>query len=310
MFGFWSRCQGKCRGDAPDEWDWAQPRGRISSISGEPSGEPISGEPAARNLPTDGLGRILDSAGIPWQIPRPPPFEEGWGGVTREEYDERVRRCVLLCNVPPPNVPPPAVYQQVEGYGVYAGVYQQGGYDQGKGYGGYDPGKGKGYGGYDPGKGKGYGGYDPGKGKGYAGERAPGAIVQRAPGGPWLRLDDGGYDQGKGYGGYDQGKGYGGYDPGKGKGYGGYGPGKGKGYGERAPAAVPDTPGAATAAARRGLDEATATLARATAAARRALDEFATAELAEAGGEAAANPYYWSGFEAAAAGVRTSISNF
>ena len=236
MFGFWSRCQGKCRGDAPDEWDWAQPRGRISSISGEPSGEPISGEPAARNLPTDELGRILDSAGIPFQIPRPPPFEEGWGGVTREEHDERVRRCVLLCTPEYPNVPPPAVYQQVEGYGVYAGVYQQGGYDQGKGYGGYDPGKGKGYGGYDP--------------------------------------------------------------------------GKGKGYGERAPAAVPDTPGAATAAARRGLDEATATLARATAAARRALDEFATAELAEAGGEAAANPYYWSGFEAAAAGVRTSISNF
>ena len=130
MFGFWSRCQGKCRGDAPDEWDWSQPRGRISSISGEPSGEPISGEPAARNLPTDELGRILDSAGIPFQIPRPPPFEEGWGGVTREEYDERVRRCVLLCTPEYPNVPPPAVYQQVEGYGVYAGVYQQGGYEQ------------------------------------------------------------------------------------------------------------------------------------------------------------------------------------
>ena len=229
-------------GGAPDEWDDPQPRGRLSSISGERFIGPCE-KPAARNLPTDELGRILDSAGIPFPIPRPPPFEEGWGGVTREEYDERVRRCVLLCNVPPPNVPPPAVYQQVEGYGVYAGVYQQGGYDQGKGYGGYDPGKGKGYGGYDPGKGKGYGGYDPGKGKG-------------------------------------------------------------------APVAVPDTPGAATAAARRGLDEATATLARATAAAQRALDEFATAELAEAGGEAAANPYYWSGFEAAAAGVRTSISNF
>ena len=119
MFGS-HRCQGKCRGDAPDEWDWSQPRGRISLISGERFIGPCE-KPETGVLPTDGFGRILDSAGLPFQIPRPPPFVDGWG-ETREEHDERARRCVLLCTPAYPYVPSPAVYQQVDGCGVYAAV--------------------------------------------------------------------------------------------------------------------------------------------------------------------------------------------
>ena len=119
MFGS-HRCQGKCRGDAPDGWDWSQPRGRISLISGERFIGPCE-KPETGVLPTDGFGRILDSAGLPFQIPRPPPFVDGWG-ETREEHDERARRCVLLCTPAYPYVPSPAVYQQVDGCGVYAAV--------------------------------------------------------------------------------------------------------------------------------------------------------------------------------------------
>ena len=89
-------------------------------ISGERFIGPCE-KPETGVLPTDEFGRVLDSAGLPFQIPRPPPFVDGWG-ETREEHDERARRCVLLCTPEYPYVPSPAVYQQVDGCGVYAAV--------------------------------------------------------------------------------------------------------------------------------------------------------------------------------------------